>query len=55
MHPDEMRSYTYLLSHENIYNDFPFIANSIVLDIWRSFETNRNDITVVQYGNTKQL
>lgn len=49
-HPNETQSYTYLLAHEDMYNDFPFTANSIILDMWRSFKTTRIDLKIVQYG-----
>ncbi len=52
-HEDTIISYTYLIAHEHIYNDFPFTENSIVLDVWRSFKTSREDLEVVLYGDTR--
>jgi UDPglucose 6-dehydrogenase len=52
-HPDASGVYTYLIGHEGKYNDFPFTLNSIIVDPWRSFSTNRNDLTIIWYGNTR--
>lgn len=51
-HPDEFNTCTYLLSHENVYKDFPFKQNSVVVDVWRSFKTSSNDL-LVQYYSSK--
>jgi UDPglucose 6-dehydrogenase len=42
---------TYLLSHENVYNDYEFNQSSVIVDPWRSFKTDRKDLTVVYYGS----
>ncbi len=52
--PDQNRKFTYLLSHENIYNNYQFTAGSTILDIWRSFKTSRSDLRVIPYGNTRK-
>lgn len=49
-HSDDYNSCTYLLSHENVYNDFPFKQNSVVVDVWRSFRSGRNDLMVKYYS-----
>jgi UDPglucose 6-dehydrogenase len=52
-HPDENSSFTYLLSHEHVYNNFPFTTNSVVVDIWRSLKLERKDLGIVCYGSQK--
>lgn len=49
-HPDNTNSYTYLLCHEKMYDDFNFNKNSIIVDPWRTFKTNRSDLTIDYYG-----
>lgn len=52
-HQDTNTSYTYLLAHEDIFNNYPFNSGSIIVDVWRKFCTNRTDLTIYQYGNTR--
>lgn len=52
-HPNINNIYTYLISHEGIYNEFSFTTNSIIFDIWRTFKTNRKDLKIISYGNTR--
>lgn len=52
-HPNEYREFTYLISHEGIFEDFPFNKNSVIVDPWRSFVTNRSDLTIYAYGNRR--
>ena len=54
-HTNDEIKYTYLIAHENVYNEYPFTADSVVVDVWRSFKTNRSDIQVVHYGNTRKI
>lgn len=49
-HPEADKPFTYLLGHANVYDSFPFNANSVILDVWRGFQTNRKDIKVIYYG-----
>ena len=43
--------YTDASSEQNLY--FPLLGGSIVVDPWREFTTNRSDISVIHYGNTR--
>lgn len=43
----------YLLGHMGKHHDYEYPSGSIVVDVWRSYETNRDDITVIHYGNTR--
>jgi len=52
--PEDDRKYTYLLAHRGCYFDYPFKSGSVVVDPWREFKTERQDISVVQYGNTRK-
>lgn len=47
--PTDEQICTYLICHESTYNEFPFYKDSIVLDMWRSFTTNRKDLTIYSY------
>lgn len=49
-HPDNENKYTYLLSHETIYDGFDFNSDSVIVDPWRNFKTSRNDLTTYYYG-----
>ena len=44
----------YLLGHMGKHHDYEYPSGSIVVDVWRSYETNRDDITVIHYGNTRK-
>ena len=43
----------YLLGHMGKHHDYDFPAGSIVVDVWRSYQSDRSDITVIHYGNTR--
>ena len=43
----------YLLGHMGKHHDYDFPSGSIVVDVWRSYQSNRSDITVIHYGNTR--
>jgi len=45
---------TYLLGHRGKHYDFNFNRNSIIVDPWREFETDNNNIKkIVYYGDTR--
>jgi UDPglucose 6-dehydrogenase len=52
--PIQESAYTYLLGHPTHYPDSVFTKDSIVVDPWRSFLSQRQDLRVVHYGNTRQ-
>jgi UDPglucose 6-dehydrogenase len=43
----------YLLGHMGKHHDYDFPAGSIVVDVWRSYKTDKEDVTVIHYGNTR--
>lgn len=45
---------TYLICHEHIYHDFPFNENSVIVDMWRSFQSSRTDLKIYSYGNSRE-
>lgn len=49
------RPAVYLLGHRGQFNDhqIDYPAGSYIVDVWREFETPRNDIKVLHYGNTR--
>lgn len=44
----------YLLAHRGKFYDYEFPNGSVVLDVWREFNTNNNEIKVIHYGNTRK-
>ncbi len=44
----------YLLAHRGKFYDYQFPKGSVVLDVWREFETDNNDIKIIHYGNTRK-
>lgn len=53
-HPeDKVQRFTYLLSHEHVFNDFPFRSGSVIVDPWRSFRSTDSSLRVIPYGNTR--
>lgn len=50
---DLYRPAIYLLGHQQTFNDIQPPSGSVILDVWREFKTDRNDITVIHYGNTR--
>lgn len=44
----------YLLGHMGKHHDYEFPAGSIVVDVWREYITDRKDIEVIHYGNTRR-
>lgn len=51
--PDNDVPYCYLIGHAGKFDDHPFSANSVVVDPWRSFRSERDDLTIVWYGCTR--
>lgn len=45
----------YLLAHRGKFYDYPFPKGSVVLDVWREFESNDKNIKVIHYGNTRNI
>ena len=43
----------YLLGWPKAFDEHPFTPGSIVIDPWRSIDTDRTNITVYHYGNTR--
>ena len=43
----------YLLGHMGKHHDYNFPDGSVVVDPWRSFETNKN-VKIIHYGNTRK-
>jgi len=41
----------YLLGHKDTFNETTFPDNSIVLDMWRSYD--KKNVTTIHYGNTR--
>ena len=48
----EPKQAVYLLGHFGKHHDYNFTENSIILDPWRSYKTDKN-IKVIHYGNTR--
>ena len=53
-HPNDGANYTYLLAHMDQFKNYPFSPNSIIVDPWRSFTSDRADLTIIHYGNTRK-
>jgi UDPglucose 6-dehydrogenase len=43
-------AYCYVLCHDKDYSDYQFNPDSIVIDVFRKFTTERNDLEVFYYG-----
>jgi len=43
----------YLLAHMGKHHDYVFPPESIIVDVWREYKSNRDDITIIHYGNTR--
>lgn len=43
----------YLLAHMGKHHDYDFPSGSIVVDMWREYKSKKNDVKVIQYGNTR--
>jgi UDPglucose 6-dehydrogenase len=44
----------YLLAHRGKFYDYQFPKGSVVLDVWREFKTENNDIKIIHYGDTRK-
>jgi UDPglucose 6-dehydrogenase len=44
----------YLLGHRGVYNETVFPEGSVILDPWREFKTDNNDIKIIHYGKSKK-
>ena len=49
----EPETAVYLLAHRGKFYDYQFPNGSVVLDVWREFKTDNNNIKVIHYGNTR--
>jgi UDPglucose 6-dehydrogenase len=49
------RPAVYLLGHRGQFNDYQvdYPSGSYIIDVWREFDTPRDDIKVLHYGNTR--
>lgn len=45
----------YLLAHRNKFHEYPYPNGSVILDVWREFESENKEITIIHYGNTRKL
>jgi UDPglucose 6-dehydrogenase len=53
MYDVEPISAVYLLGHYGKHHDYNFPSGSVVLDVWREYKTDKTDIVVLHYGNTR--
>jgi UDPglucose 6-dehydrogenase len=44
----------YLLTHMNSYFEFNYPDGSIILDVWRNFNSTNKKIKIIKYGNTRK-
>ena len=42
--------YCYVLCHNKDYSNYKFNPNSVVIDVFRNFKTDRSDLEVIYYG-----
>ena len=45
----------YLLAHRGKFHNYPYPKGSVIVDVWREFESDDKDIKIIQYGNTRNL
>jgi UDPglucose 6-dehydrogenase len=45
----------YLLAHRNKFYEYPYPNGSVILDVWREFESENKEIKIIHYGNTRKL
>ena len=43
----------YLLAHRGKFYDYPYPKGSVILDVWREYQSTDSDIKVIYYGNTR--
>jgi hypothetical protein len=41
-----------VLCHDKDYSDYDFNNDSVVIDVYRKFKTDRKDLRVLYYGKT---
>ena len=51
--PRDLRRYCFVLCHDKDYSDYDFNNDSVVIDVYRKFKTDRQDLSVLYYGKTK--
>jgi UDPglucose 6-dehydrogenase len=51
LYDDTHDTAVYLLGHKGTFNDVKFPKGSIILDMWREYQSNQN--LVIQYGNSR--
>ena len=51
--PRDLRRYCFVLCHDKNYSDYDFNNDSVVIDVYRKFKTDRQDLSVLYYGKTK--
>lgn len=52
--PDSKQAFVYLLGHDKYYSEDIFNSGSVIIDPWRNFQTVREDLSVIHYGNTRR-
>lgn len=50
--PRDLRQYCFVLCHDKDYSDYDFNNDSVVIDVYRKFKTERQDLRVLYYGKT---
>lgn len=50
--PRDLRQYCFVLCHDKDYSDYEFNNDSVVIDVYRKFKTERQDLRVLYYGKT---
>ncbi len=43
----------YLLAHRGKFYNYPYMKGSVILDVWREFQSTDSDIKIIYYGNTR--
>ena len=52
--PRDLRQYCFVLCHDKDYSNYEFNNDSVVIDVYRKFKTDRKDLQVLYYGKTAQ-
>ena len=52
--PRDLRQYCFVLCHDKDYSNYEFNNDSVVIDVYRKFKTDRKDLQVLYYGKTTQ-
>lgn len=48
--PRDLRRYCFVLCHDKDYSNYDFNNDSVVIDVYRKFKTDRQDLQVLYYG-----